>query len=80
MKSTRIANKGKFTYNGQGIASDGKDYWSFDNDTARNVVIFSGDDSSSSGPDNPKNDFLVLGEKLTEDINGSVGTAEKNWY
>ena len=42
---TRKAGKSKFTCNGQGIAFDGKRYWSFDNDTARNVIIFGVDNS-----------------------------------
>ena len=35
---------------------------SFDNDTARDVVIFAVDNSSSSHSDNHKNNILVLGE------------------
>ena len=42
------------------------------------VVIFGVDNSSSPRIDNPKNNFLVLGKGPNEDINGSVGTAEKN--
>ena len=51
--------------------------WSFDNDFARNVVIFDVDDSSSSHTDNRKNNFLVIGEGPTQGINDSTGTAEK---
>ena len=76
-KLTRNVDKSKFTYNGWGIALDGKIFCSFDGDTARNVLIFGVDNSSSSHIDNPKNNFLVLGEGLTEGINGSFGTAEK---
>ena len=76
VKLTRKADKSKFTYNGRGIEFDGRGYWSSDNDTARNVVIFGVDNSSSSHIDNPKNNFLALGEGPTRDINGSVGTAE----
>ena len=36
---------------------------SFDNNTARNVIIFVVDDSSSSHADNRKNNFLVLGKR-----------------
>ena len=36
----------KFTYNVWKIAFDGKYFWGFDNDTARNVVIFGIDNSS----------------------------------
>ena len=35
-------------YSGYQIAFDGKGEWSFDNDTARNVLIFIVDNSSSS--------------------------------
>ena len=33
------SDKEKFVFSGFGIAFDGKGKWSFDNDTARNVVI-----------------------------------------
>ena len=52
--------------------------WGFDNDTARNVLIFCVDNSSSSYADNRKNNFLVLGEGPTFRINGSFGSPEKN--
>ena len=68
MKLTRNAGKSKFTCNGGGIAFDGKSFWSFDNYIAKNVVIFGVDNSSSSHIDNPKNNFLVLGEGPTEGI------------
>ena len=77
VKFTRNANTSKFTYNCRGIAFDGKGYWSFENDPARNVIIFGDDKSSSFHLDNPQNNFLVLGKKPTEGINGSVGAAEK---
>ena len=76
-KLTWNVDKSKFTYNGWGIALDGNIFCSFDGDTARNVLIFGVDNSSSTHIDNPKNNFLVLGEGLTEGINGSFGTAEK---
>ena len=47
-------DKSKFTYNGRGLAFDGKGLLSFDNDTTRNVVIVGVDNSSSSDNDNPK--------------------------
>ena len=56
------SDKGKYGYNGYGIAVEGKSSWSFGNDLARNVVIFGVDNSSSSHTDNRKNNFLVLGE------------------
>ena len=52
--------------------------WSFCNGFARNIVILVVDNTSSSHVDNLKNNFLVLGEGLTEGINDGVGAAEKN--
>ena len=48
-------------YSGYGITSDSGGSWSFDNDTARNVITFGVDSSSSSHVDNRKNKFLILG-------------------
>ena len=48
---------------------------SFANDSARNDRNFDIDNSSSSHTDNRKNNFLVLGEEPTDDINGSIGIA-----
>ena len=47
VKLTKNESKIKFSYSGQRIAFNGKGYWSFDNDYARNVVIFGVDNSSS---------------------------------
>ena len=38
------------------------------NDFARNVIIFDVDNSKSSDTDICKNNFLVLGERTTDDI------------
>ena len=62
--------KSKFTDSGRGIAFDGEGEWSFGNDYTRNVLIFGVYNSSSSHTDNPKNNFLVLGEEQTFGING----------
>ena len=40
-------------------------------------VIFGVDDSSSSHADNSKNNFLMLDESPTSDINGRFGSPEK---
>ena len=66
-------------YSGYGITFDSGDSWSFDNDIARNVIIFCADNSSSSHSDNRKNDFLILGEGATLGINGSFGSPEKKF-
>ena len=53
--------------------------WSFDNDFARNVIIFGVDNSLSSYADDRKNNFLILVEDPTYGINGSFGLPEKNF-
>ena len=45
-KLTRNEDKSIFSCNGLGKAFDGKGYWNFDNDIARNVVIFGVGNSS----------------------------------
>ena len=54
-------NNDKWVFSGYGIAFDGGDWWSFGNGTARNVITFDVDNSSSSNVDNLKNNFLILG-------------------
>ena len=53
--------------------------WRFDNDSARNVIIFGVDNSLSSHADNRKNNFLVLSEGTAFGINDSFGSAEKKF-
>ena len=65
-------------YNGYRIIFDGKGEWNFGNDSARNVIIFGVDNNSLYHNDNPKNNFCVLDEGPTYDINGSFGTSVKN--
>ena len=64
-------------YNGCGIAFDGKDAWSFVNEYPWNLLIFGGDNSSSSHAHNHKNKFLVLGEGSSFNINGSFSAPGK---
>ena len=66
-------------YSGYGIAFDSAGPWRFDNDTARNVITFGVDNMSSSYTDNPKNNFLVLGEGATFVINESYGLPQKKF-
>ena len=54
---TRNVGENRFTYNGWGIALDGKGMWSFGNSFTRNVAIFSVDDTPSSHSDNQKINF-----------------------
>ena len=77
VKLVRNAVKKIFTYNGRGIAFEGEVFWTFDNDSARNVVIFGVDNSSSSHTDIQKNKFLILGEGPTQGFNDSTSAAEK---
>ena len=60
-----------------GITFDSAGSWSFDNDVARNVIIFGVDNSSSSHSDNRNNNFLILGESPAYGINGGFGSPEK---
>ena len=53
--------------------------WNFDNEFAKNVIIFGVDNNSSSHADNPKNNFLVVSEGPTYGINGSFGSEEKKF-
>ena len=50
-----------YVYSGYGITFDSGDSWSFDDDFARNFVIFDVDNSSSSHSSNGKSNFLILG-------------------
>ena len=59
-----------------------RDSWSFNNDFARNVIIFGVDDGSSSHSDNRKNNLspkIILGDSPTYGINGSFGSPEKKF-
>ena len=64
----------KYVDGGYEITFDSTGSWSFNNDTARNVIIFGVDNSSSSHSDNRKNNFLVLGEGPFFGSNGSFGS------
>ena len=73
------SDKEKWVYSGYGITFDDAGSWHFGNEIARNVVIFGVDKSSSSHTDNRKINFLLLGEGLTYDINGSFGSPDKRF-
>ena len=68
----KISYKEKYVYSGYEITFDSAGSWSFDNDIARNVIIFDLDNSLSSHADNCNNNFLVLGEGLSFGINGRL--------
>ena len=66
-------------YSGYGIIFDSEGSWKFDNDTARNVIIFDFDNTLSYHAVNGKNNFLVLGEGPTFGNNGNFGSPEKKF-
>ena len=73
--ATNIAknsDKEKYVYNGHGIKFDSPGPWSFDNEFARNAIIFGVDNSSSAY-------FLVPGGIPTYGINGGFGSPEKTF-
>ena len=67
-------------YSKYGIALDGAGSWSFGEDFAMNVVNLGVNNSSSSHTDNCMNNFVVLHDRPTNDINGNVDRAEKKVY
>ena len=69
-------DKSKHVYSGYGIMFDSAGPRRFGTEIARTSVSFGSDNSSSSHTNNDKHNFLVLGEAPTDDINGSVVTAE----
>ena len=80
--ATKIVNNSdteKYLYSRYGITFDIAGFWSFDNDTARNVIIFGVDNSSSSHSDNRKNNFLMLGKGPTFGINRNFGAPEETF-
>ena len=72
------SDKEKYVYSRYGITFDSGGSWIFDNDFARNVIIFSVDNGLSSHSDNCKNNFLILSEGPTFGINGTFGSPEKS--
>ena len=64
-------------YSGYGIALDGKNECSFDNDFAKNVIIFGVDNGSWSHSNNLKNNFSIFGEGPTFGINKNFVASKK---
>ena len=62
---------------GYGIGFDRKGTFSFGNGFGINCIIFGVDMSSSVHVDNKKKDILILGEGLTQGLDGTTLTAEK---
>ena len=69
------SDEGKYLHSGYGATDSGI----FDNDFARNVIVFDADISSSSLSDNRKNNFLIIGEGPTFVINGGFGSPKKKF-
>ena len=67
------SDKEKYVYSVYEITFDSTGSWSFNKDIARNIRIFSVDNSSSFHADNETNNVLVLGEGPTFGINGRFG-------
>ena len=78
VKSTRNADKSKFTYNDQGIAFNGKGMWSFGNRFARNVVIFGVNNTLSSHTNNKKSN-LISSEGPTKGYLGLYCNSHENY-
>ena len=64
------SDKEKYVYSGYRITFDSGGSWSFDNNFARNVIIFGVDNSSPSHSDDRKSNFLILGKGSSYGING----------
>ena len=76
LKNSDIEN---YIYNGYKITFDSAGFCSFDNDTAKTVIVFGVDNISPSQSDNRKNNFLILGKGPTFGINWSFGAPEKKF-
>ena len=72
IKIVKNIDKDKWIYNGFGKAFDGNFLLSFGNTFARKFVHFGVGISSSSHSDNRKNNFLILDEGSTYDVNGII--------
>ena len=70
-------DKIKYGFSSNAIVFDELGSWNFGNNFARNVIIFSVDNSSSSHTDNRKNDVLVSGEGTSNEINGSISALQQ---
>ena len=73
------SHKEKYVYSRKGVTFHRAGWWYFNSDTARYVIVFGVDNSSSSHSDNRKTKFLIFGEDQTFGINGSFGSPEKKF-
>ena len=77
--TVKYSDKEKYLFSGYGKTFESAGFWSFNNDSAKNVITFGVDNSPLSHADNRKNNFLVLGVGPTFGINGIFGSAEKKF-
>ena len=88
MEITKNADTSKYNYKGYGICFDGDGTFSHTikegnfnhTKTARNVLIFGADMSSSIHSTNKANNVYVMGKDLIQGINDATIYAEKNFY
>ena len=73
----KTSDKENYIYSGYGITFGSAGSRSFEDNFARNVVIFGADNSSSPHSDNRKNNFLILGQGPTYGINENFGLLEE---
>ena len=73
------SDKEKDVYSGHRVTFGVVGSWSFDNNTARNAIIFGVYNILSFHADNFKNKFLMLGEGPIFGISGNFGSPEKKF-
>ena len=71
------SDRENYVFNGYEIAFDGKGCWSFNNDFARNIIIFAVGNSSLCHTENLKNKFLISGKGDTFLTNSSLDAPER---
>ena len=77
--AVKTSDKENYIYRGYGITFGSAGSWSFEDNFARNVIIFGADNSSSPHSDNRKNNFLILGQGPTYGINENFGSSEEKF-
>ena len=73
-KTVKKSDKEKYVYSECGITFDSTVSWGFDNDFARNFIIFHVDNNSNPHSGNWKNNFSILGEGSAYGFNGRFGS------
>ena len=78
VKITTNADYDKYKYSGYGICFDARGQFSIDNiDNGRNVLIFGCNMGSSTHTNNQLHKIYILGDGVTQGINGGSINAEK---